>query len=99
MLKLNQEIPVIKQTNARFRAVSIIRDINTNQLMAEISFDILNEEGKVITTLSGTYRGVEFNNFWEHFNSGSFLYEEFAKRNNLDTQIPNLEDEFKNKVE
>lgn len=65
-------------------------------LRAEVGFVIKNEAGAICDSQVLTYSGEDYNNFWDNFNNGKFLYEELVK-DEEDVEIPeDIEESFKN---
>lgn len=64
-------------------------------MIAQVQFAIINELGQRIDVKVLTYSGKEYDDWWNNFDSGKFLYEELE----LNVEIPEeVEQEFVNEV-
>jgi hypothetical protein len=94
-IELNTPYVLANTQKIVFSRVSI-ENIET-ELRASLWFDILNEAGKRIGTKTYSYVGDDFNTFWTNFNTGKFLYDEFARQESLEIDVPEtVETEFTN---
>ena len=66
------------------------------ELIAILTFNVFNEKGDALWNKFLKYKGEQFNEFWNGFNTGTFLYEELKKNANLDITILDSESEFIN---
>ena len=94
---INAEVTRITTQEYKFASVSIRKEILTQKLMAVVSFDKIDQNGKKIDTVSITYKNDEYNTFWTNFNNGTYLYSELNTHQHLNVNpLPEMEQDFKN---
>jgi hypothetical protein len=74
----------------------LIITTTTNGMRADVFYNIFDENNKLVDEVAISYEGVSFNAWWAGFNSGTFLYEQYAEKNNINETVPNSEVEFEN---
>jgi hypothetical protein len=79
----------------RFVFENLVIQRQGENLSANIQFAVFNEKNERIGTHNYDYRNEQFNTFWADFNSGKFLYEELAKKSQLNMQLDeSIENDF-----
>lgn len=76
-----------------------ITGIADGRIMAIVKYIVKNEFGILMETESLIYKTNEYNDWWEKFDSGTFLLEEYAKKHKLENVAIDakvLELKFKN---
>lgn len=99
-ISIEKEITIAHSQTFKFSSVSV-RRAPLMGLIAVVVFDILDENGAKISEKKISYSGEEFNTFWQHFNTGTYLYNQLIIKADLQAPIADdpsdhLEDEFKN---
>lgn len=93
-----QEQIIIEQITYRIGGIYLINTKDRGWI-AEIMFEMI-QNSNVIGTKVISKTGQEYNTFWDNFNSGRFLIEEFITQNNIQFDIPDtIEEEFINTYE
>ena len=68
-------------------------------LMANVVFDALDADGRVVGNKTLNYSGVAYNAFWTAFNTGKYLYDELVLKEALVVTVPDsVEADFTNPV-
>jgi hypothetical protein len=96
VIQINEQLVIAESQIYSIREVYIWRDYHSNEINARITFDKLNEKGERINSEILTYTGLDFNVFWNNFNSGTFLYEELKSKLGLQLNVPDSEQDFVN---
>jgi hypothetical protein len=96
VIQINEQLVIAQSQTYSIREVYIWKDYSLNEINARITFDKLNEKGERINSEALTYTGLEFNVFWNNFNSGTFLYEELKSKLGLQLNVPDSEQDFIN---
>ncbi len=96
MITIEKE--VIK-TNTQTYKIGSIHLINTRDRgwIAEIMFEILDENSQAIGTTIVSKTGLEYNQFWKDFSSGEYLYKLLIEQEKLEVKLSEeIEKEFVN---
>ena len=100
MIEINQPIILANRQIIKFDSIEISRrkavPLYNEGLTAILKFEVCDENGKHIEMKTFIYRGNDFNEFWNSFNTGTFLYEELKRNANLDIIVSDSEAEFLN---
>lgn len=95
-ITLNQKRTVAQSQEFKFDEVHITGGAK-GELTAVVSFVVNDENGNRIDTQVLTYKGEDFNTFWENFDSGEYLYQELVEKEELAVSIPeDIEESFVN---
>ena len=95
-IELNEPKIIATTQKIVFKGLHINRD-SADKLNATVTFEILDENGKQVSHEFLNYSGEEFNQFWNDFNSGTFLYQNLAIKKSLNPLENNsMEDDFVN---
>ena len=96
MLEINEKIILANKQIIKFERVIIEKPNDEIELNAEVQFGIYNENNERIDRIFLNYSGAEYNQWWEDFNNGKFLYDELVSKNNLNIEVPeDIENDFK----
>lgn len=99
-ITINEELVVASEQNYSFKSVTILKEkklLGTVELKAIVAFDIIDQNGKVVSSHVIKYTGSDYNTFWTNFNSGKFLYEQLVLDRDLDIEVDNsIENDFLN---
>lgn len=57
--------------------------IGKGDITAIVQYAIKNEVGKTIKIESISYKGEDYNAWWDNFNNGTFLLQEYISKRNL----------------
>lgn len=98
-ITLNQQLVKAQSQTYKFEQVIIDAGLTDTvpQLSATVRFGVYNENGEKIDTVYLQYTGAEYNQFWNDFNAGKFLYDELNAKMNLGLIVPTtVESEFTN---
>lgn len=82
---LNQPLIAANQQTFKVCAISCIKN-NKGEWIAQVRFEVTNENGKKVAEQSIQYKPAEFNDFYTSWNNTNFLYQELADK--LDVQFP-----------
>lgn len=94
MLEINEPIVLANSQKVEISGFSMSRD-SKGQWFASIRFVIKDENGKYINYKSINIKPEEWNDFWESFNNGRFLYQKAF----LELEVPeSVESDFENTV-
>lgn len=82
-----------------YKIVSLSCECENGNWKGKTTFAVLDGGGNEMTRKSVSYEGEEWNMFFNAFNSGTYLYQDFAVKNKLTIPAPlALEDDFINSV-
>lgn len=91
-----QEQIIIEQIAYKIGGVYLINTKDRGWI-AEIMFEKYDPSNQLIGTKVISKTGLDYNNFWENFNSGSYLLELLIQEENLNVSISQeVEQEFVN---
>lgn len=95
MITIEQEL---LRTSTQTYRIGAIYLTNTKDRgwIAEIMFEIFDNNNNVIGTIVIPKTGQDYNQFWDDFNSGEYLYQLLVQHLNIQTELPNVEQEFVN---
>lgn len=94
MIIVNKPLVLTQNQNIKFE--NLILD-NSQKLSARVNFGVYNGENRV-SSYTLTYTDKDYNDFWNNFNSGKFLFLELVKKQNLGVQVSDtIENDFLNK--
>ena len=96
MIEINQPITLSDKTRYQIYSVNMTKDWSSGKWTAIVEFVMLDNDGKPIRKHTIEYPADRFNEFWNGFNNGTFLYEELVRVKNLGLEVPNSESEFLN---
>lgn len=91
-MKINKPLVVAESQDFVFDEVHVTGGASGN-LTAVVSFVVNDEEGNRIDTKVINYTGEAFNEFWDGFDSGKYLYEELVAKEELDVVVPDAVEE------
>ncbi len=97
MIKIEKEI--LKTSTQTYR-IGNVNLINTRDRgwIAEIMFEILDDNLQVVGTTIISKTGDDYNIFWNRFNSGEYLFQLLIEQEKLDAKVSSeVENEFVNK--
>lgn len=96
MITIEQEVIRTASQTFRFGTCYII-NTRDRGLIAEIMFEIVDENNKVIGTKVVSRTGEAFNDFWNNFNNGRYLFELLIEQEQLGVTLSDtIEKEFVN---
>lgn len=93
---LQEQKVIANEQRFEFTNITIDRS-GEGKLTARVSFNIFNEKNQSLGSDTLSYEGEAFNTFWTDFTSGSFLYNELAKRHKIQTTVE-AESDFTNVI-
>lgn len=97
-IESTKEIVLAESQTISFRDLHIHRTV-TGELTAETVFDVLDQNGVLVSTYRHRYEGEEYNTWWASFNNGKYLYQEINTAQNLDADVADeTEDDFINVI-
>lgn len=95
-IELNEPKIIATTQKIVFQSILIHRD-TAGQLNAQVTFNVLDENGNLVSNEQLRYSGEEFNQFWSDFNSGTYLYQTLAQQKSINPPENNsMEDDFIN---
>lgn len=88
---LEIDTPIILANKQQVKVSAV--HIDWDSYVAAIDFSILDEAGNTVKEETIQYMPNEFNEFWQNFNSGGFLYQEYVRKKNITLEVAPKDDE------
>lgn len=98
-ITIDKPIVLAESQLKRFQSLVIAKDLQ-GKLMAQVSFVIVCPvSGSILKEEILTYSNEQYNEFWNNFNNGKFLYGELVKTEEEEIEIPDeVESDFLNEI-
>lgn len=96
MITIEKEI---LKVNSQTYKIATVYLTNTRHKgwIAEIMFEIFDENNSIIGTTVVSRTGLDYNKFWSEFSSGEYLYKLLLEQEGLNVTLPkDIEKEFVN---